>query len=178
MNPGNPDYRRLIVEHVAPRLAATGVDGFFLDNLEIIEHGAHDKEAPCDTTCVRGGLTLVAELRKRFPDLVLVMQNATSSATRARASAVSLPVSARRRVARGDLRAEVRSRGRGGAAGLAGAVAGSQRRPFSITTEDYVGSCSQDARARRVYAKSRERGFSPYASISSANQDSVCYWAF
>ena len=51
-------------------------------------------------------------------------------------------------------------------------------RPFSITTEDYVGSCTQDARARRVYAKSRERGFSPYATISSANQDRVCFWSF
>jgi cysteinyl-tRNA synthetase len=51
-------------------------------------------------------------------------------------------------------------------------------RRFSITTEDYVGSCSQDARARRVYAKSRERGFSPYATISSANQDRVCFWPF
>jgi cysteinyl-tRNA synthetase len=61
MNPGNADYRRLIVEHVAPRLAATGVDGFFIDNLEIVEHGAHDGEAPCDTTCATGGLTLVAE---------------------------------------------------------------------------------------------------------------------
>ena len=51
-------------------------------------------------------------------------------------------------------------------------------RAFSITTEDYVGSCTQQTKARRVYAKSRERGFSPYATISSANQDSVCYWAF
>ena len=54
MNPGNADYRRLIIEHVAARLAATGVDGFFIDNLEIVEHGAHDGEAPCDTTCARG----------------------------------------------------------------------------------------------------------------------------
>ena len=29
MNLGNADYRRLLVEHIATRLAATGVDGFF-----------------------------------------------------------------------------------------------------------------------------------------------------
>ncbi len=179
MNPGNADYRRLIVEHVASRLAATGVDGFFLDNLEIIEHGAHDEDAPCDTTCTRGGLMLVAQLRQRFPDLVLVMQNATSLATRAaHVNGVPFPslldgVSREEtyapkydREAESDLLAwqALRLRPNG--------------RPFSITTEDYVGSCAQQARARRVYAKSRERGFSPYATISSANQDSVCYWGF
>src|SRR5256885_168998 len=31
MNPANVDYQDLIVKHVAARLAATGVDGFFLD---------------------------------------------------------------------------------------------------------------------------------------------------
>ncbi|MES1209550.1 MAG: endo alpha-1,4 polygalactosaminidase, partial [Pseudomonadota bacterium] len=56
MNPSNPDYQRLILEHVAPRLAATGVDGFFLDNLEIVEHGAGGAGtgAPCDRACVTG----------------------------------------------------------------------------------------------------------------------------
>ena len=179
MNPGNADYRRLIVEHVAPRLAATGVDGFFLDNLEIVEHGAHDGEAPCDTTCVAGALTLVAELRHRFPDLVLVMQNATSSATReARVGGVAFPSlldGVSREEAYGpkydrDAETELLAWQR-----LSLAPNG---RPFSITTEDYVGSCNQDARARRIYVKSRERGFSPYATISSANQDAVCFWSF
>src|SRR6185436_21026753 len=39
MDPSNPDYSKLIVDHVAVRLAKTGVDGFFLDNMEIVEHG-------------------------------------------------------------------------------------------------------------------------------------------
>jgi cysteinyl-tRNA synthetase, unknown class len=179
MNPGNADYRRLIIEHVAARLAATGVDGFFIDNLEIVEHGAHDGEAPCDTTCARGGLTLVAELRKRFPDLVLVMQNATSSATReARVGGVAFP-SLLDGVSREETYAPKYDRdGEAELLAWRGLSLAPNGRPFSITTEDYVGSCSQDARARRVYAKSRERGFSPYATISSANQDRVCFWAF
>jgi cysteinyl-tRNA synthetase len=179
MNPGNSDYRRLLIEHVAPRLAATGVDGFFLDNLEIVEHGAHDKEAPCDTTCVEGALMVVAELRRKFPDLVLIMQNATSATTRAAqvggvnfasfldgVSREEIYAPRYDRDAERDLQAWK-------ALGLA-----PNGRPFSITTEDYVGSCRQIARARQVFAKSRGRGFSPYASISSADQDTVCYWPF
>jgi cysteinyl-tRNA synthetase len=179
MNPGDPDYRRLLVEHVAPRLAATGVDGFFLDNLEIIEHGAHDGEAPCDTKCVQGALMLVAELRHRFPDHILIMQNATSSATRAaRVGEVAFPslldgVSHEETYApRYDRDAESEL--------LAWKSLGltPNGRSFSITTEDYVGGCNQTARARRVFTKSRGRGFSPYAGISSANQDTVCFWPF
>ena len=179
MTPADSDYRRLLVEHVAPRLAKTGVDGFFLDNLEIIEHGAHDKEAPCDTSCVRGALMLVAELRQRFPDLVLIMQNATSSATRA-AQVGGVPfTSLLDGVSREETYAPRYDRDAESdllawkALGLT-----PNGRAFSITTEDYVGSCGQTARARQVFAKSRGRGFSPYATISSADQDTVCYWPF
>jgi cysteinyl-tRNA synthetase, unknown class len=179
MNPGNVAYRRLIVDHVASRLAATGVDGFFLDNLEIVEHGTHDGEAPCDTTCTRGGLMLVAELRHKFPDLVLVMQNATSIATRAaHVDGVPFP-SLLDGISREEIYAPRYDR-EAESELLAWQALGLKPngRPFSITTEDYVGSCGQQARAQRVYAKSREHGFSPYATISSANQDNVCYWVF
>jgi cysteinyl-tRNA synthetase len=179
MTPGNADYRRLLLEHVAPRLAATGVDGFFLDNLEIVEHGAHDKEAPCDTNCREGALMVVAELRHKFPDLILIMQNATSRVTRtAQVGGVAFPslldgVSREEAYApRYDREAE------------AELVAWKQLalapngRAFSITTEDYVGGCGELARARKVFNKSRGRGFSPYVTISSADQDTVCYWPF
>jgi cysteinyl-tRNA synthetase len=179
MNPGNADYRRLILEHVAPRLAATGVDGFFMDNLEIVEHGPHDKEAPCDTRCVQGALMLVSELRHRFPDLVLIMQNATSSATRAaKVDGVPFP-SLIDGVSREEIYAPRYDRDAESEL-LAWKALGlmPNGRPFSITTEDYVGGCTQTARARRVYVRSRGRAFSPYGTISSANQHSVCFWAF
>jgi cysteinyl-tRNA synthetase len=179
MDPANADYRRLLIEHVAPRLASTGVDGFFLDNLEIVEHGAHDKEAPCDTSCVQGAFTLVAELRHRFPDLVLIMQNATSRVTRAAEVGGVAFASLLDGVSREEVYAPRYDRDAEGdllawkALGLA-----PNGRPFSITTEDYVGGCREMARARKVFAKSRGRGFSPYATISSADQDSICYWPF
>jgi cysteinyl-tRNA synthetase, unknown class len=179
MDPGNADYRRLLVEHVAPRLAATGVDGFFLDNLEIIEHGAHDAEAPCGTSCVQGALMLVEELRHKFPDHVIIMQNATSRATRvARVGEVTF-ASLIDGVSREEIYAPRYDR-----EAEAELLAWQQLalapngRPFSITTEDYVGGCGQTTRARKVFAKSRGRGFSPYATISSADQDLVCFWPF
>src|SRR5258708_27649758 len=82
MNRGHADYQRLMVEHVAQRLADMGVDGFFLDNLELVEHGTATTNGPCDAACSQGGLDLVRKLRERFPDLLIVMQNATSDVTR------------------------------------------------------------------------------------------------
>lgn len=178
MNPANPDYQRLILEHVAPRLAAMGVDGFFLDNLEIVEHGAtgNGTGAPCNRACATGTLALVARLRRAFPEFVIIMQNATSAATRdAVVDGVPFP-----RLLDGVSREEVytprydrdaeaellswRDLGRAGGP------------PFSITTLDYVGNCSDRRRALRVYTRSRSNGFSPYVTISSADQNSVCHW--
>lgn len=178
MNPSNPDYQRLILEHVAPRLAATGVDGFFLDNLEIVEHGAGGAGtgAPCDRACVTGTLALVARLRRAFPGLVLVMQNATSATTReAVVGGVPFP-----RILDGVSHEEVYAPRYDRAAEselLAWAAAANRDGGrFSITTLDYVGSCRDRRRAQRVYSRSRANGFSPYATISSANQDTVCDW--
>lgn len=176
MNPANPDQQRLILEHVAPRLAAAGVDGFFLDNLEIVEHGARGKgtNAPCDRACVSGTLALVARLRRAFPGLLLVMQNATGAATRdAIVDGVPFP-----RLLDGISREEVYAPryDRDAEAELLAW----QRLPlppaFSITTLDYLGNCHDQRRARAVYARSRAHGFSPYVTISSANQDRVCDW--
>jgi cysteinyl-tRNA synthetase len=179
MNPGNADYQRLILQHVAPRLAATGVDGFFLDNLEIVEHGASGKGtgAPCDRACVAGALALVAELRRAFPNLAIVMQNATSATTRS-AMVAGVPFPS---LIDGISREEVYAPryDRDAEAELLAwkqlglAVNGS---PFSITTLDYVGTCRNRPRARAVFARSRANGFSPYVTISSAVQDRVCDW--
>ncbi|HVV17391.1 MAG TPA: endo alpha-1,4 polygalactosaminidase [Polyangia bacterium] len=178
MNPSNPDYQRLILEHLAPRLAATGVDGFFLDNLEIVEHGASGAGtgAPCDRACVTGTLALVARLRRAFPGMVLVMQNATSATTReATVGGVPFP-----RILDGVSHEEVYAPRYDRAAEselLAWAAAASRNGVrFSITTLDYLGNCRDRRRAERVYSRSRAKGFSPYVTISSANQDQVCDW--
>jgi cysteinyl-tRNA synthetase len=47
---------------------------------------------------------------------------------------------------------------------------------FWIGTLDYVGRCGAAAKAPRVFARSRGKGFAPHASDSSAEQNVVCYW--
>ena len=47
MNPGDTAYQQLLLDVVAPRLVAQGVDGFYFDNLEIVEHGTATGNGPC-----------------------------------------------------------------------------------------------------------------------------------
>jgi cysteinyl-tRNA synthetase, unknown class len=179
MNPANLEYQRLILEHVAPRLAAQGVDGFFLDNLEIIEHGSATDNGPCDAACSQGGLDLVRRLRERFPALLIVMQNATSARTLTGwTGSVRFPS-----LLDGISHEEVYApeHDAGAEAELAAWRALDLRpggMPFWIGTEDYVGGCQNVAAARSAYDRSRARGFSPYASDASAGQQVVCYWPF
>jgi cysteinyl-tRNA synthetase len=177
MNLEDGDYQALVVGFVAARLAARGVDGFFLDNLEIVEHGTSTSDGPCDAACAQGGLDLVRKLREAFPDKLIVMQNATSDVTRTGTTGgVAFPslidgvsheevyVPSYDSTAESELLAW---RGLGLAPG---------GKPFWIATEDYVGNCMQTAAAAGAYARSRAKGFSPYASDSSRGQKVVCYW--
>lgn len=179
MDVGNADYQRLIVDHVAARLAARGVDGFFLDNLEIVEHGTATTNGPCDAKCAQGGLDLVRRLRERFPGLLIVMQNATSDVTRlGKTGGVDFPslldgisheevyAPAFDADAENELRAWRDMKLAPGG------------RPFFIATEDYVGSCAATTKAKAAYDKSRANGFSPYATDESGGQKVVCYWPF
>jgi cysteinyl-tRNA synthetase len=173
MDPGDPDYQRLIAEHVAPRLAAQGVDGFFLDNLEILEHDR------CDERCRQGGLALVARLRAAFPGHLIVMQNATGSVTlRGRIAqepfAALLDGVTREEVytPRFDASAEAELR-RWLALGLRPGG-----RAFFVGTEDYVGGCKRDSLARSIQERSRSSGFSPYVTDASAGQKVICPWSY
>ena len=67
MDPSDPSYQQLLLEYVAPRLAAR-VDGFYLDNLEIVEHPVRSTNGPCSPSCRQGGLDLVRRLREKFLD--------------------------------------------------------------------------------------------------------------
>jgi cysteinyl-tRNA synthetase, unknown class len=180
MDPSDEDYQRLLVEVVAPRLAATGVDGFFLDNLEIVEHRTDFREAACDARCKQGGLALVARLRAAFPNHLLVMQNATGELMRE----ARLPDGARfvglldgvsreevytpvvEKEAEADLLAWQALRLSPGG------------RHFFIGTEDYVGKCRASKRARIIRQLARARGFCPYVTDASSGQKVVCSWAF
>jgi cysteinyl-tRNA synthetase len=173
MNVGNTDYQSLIVDYVAPRLIARGVDGFFLDNLEIVEHGTGTTDGPCDSACSQGGLDLVRKLREKFPDKLIVMQNATSDVTRlGTTGGVAFPS-----LLDGISHEEVFAPTPDPTAEQQMLAWKSAGLTF-IGTEDYVGSCTATSAAMSVYMKSRADGFSPYATDASSMQMVVCYWGF
>ena len=179
MDLGNADYQNLIVNYVAPRLVAQGVDGFFLDNMELVEHAADSKNGPCSASCRQGGLDLVRRLREKYPHLLIVMQNATSDVTRlGTTGGVAFPTLldgvAHEEVYAPTYDADAE---RELQAWRAMKLTPGGRR-FWIGTEDYVGDCSNVAGARAAYKRSRAQGFSPYATDASAQQQSICYWPF
>ena len=177
MDPSNADYQRLILEHVGPRLAAR-VDGFYLDNLEILEHGSMSSNGSCSAACRQGGLDLVRKLREKFPDHLIVMQNATSDVTRlGTTGGVAFP-----RLLDGVAHEEVYAPKHDASAEQelvawkAMGLATRSGRPFWIAVEDYAGSCANKAAAHAALARARAKGFSPYVSDESGGQKVVCYW--
>ncbi|MBX3192147.1 MAG: endo alpha-1,4 polygalactosaminidase [Labilithrix sp.] len=177
MDPSNTDYQRLILEHVAPRLAAR-VDGFYLDNLEILEHAQLGNNGPCGPQCRQGGLDLVRLLREKFPEHLIVMQNATSDVTRlGMTGGVAFPT-----LLDGIAHEEVYAP-QYDATAEAQLVAWSELglvsksgRPFWIGIEDYAGNCKNEGAARAALTRARRRGFSPYVSDESGGQKVVCFW--
>jgi len=178
MDPSNADYQQLILSYVAPRLYAQGVDGFFLDNLELIEHGPTDANGPCSDACRQGGLDLVRKLRERFPQAYLVMQNATGTVTRLGSTAgVSFPtlldgISHEEVYQPYDARVEEEL--------LAWQQLGLRPKAGTlwIGTEDYVGNCSNARATMPIFARSRANQFDPYATDKSSGQMTLCYWGF
>lgn len=178
----NYDYQHLIGEYAAPRLVKAGVDGFLLDGMELLDHRPDDEEGPCDEDCFRGGLALIAALRKEFPDRVMLMQGGIS--TRVRLAQVS--VSAAKSfplvsfidgiVAEGvytpnydaDKEAELMA---WKAMGIT--VEG---RPFAVATQDYVKSCQDAGWVKTVMDASHSHGFSPAVGLSPVSRAPLCHW--
>jgi cysteinyl-tRNA synthetase len=175
----NAAYRDLIVGYVAPRLVDMGVDGFFLDNLEVVEHGPDTDNGPCDAACSQGGLDLIWELRQAFPDKLIVMQNATSDVTRlGETHGVAYPS-----LLDGISHEEVYSNGgddEARAQMLAWKDMGLTVNGFAFWTacEEYVGACSAAAKpaADALYAEAEADGLSAYVTDESGQQQGPCYW--
>ncbi|MBX3219292.1 MAG: endo alpha-1,4 polygalactosaminidase [Labilithrix sp.] len=177
MDPGNAAYQALILEHVAPRLAAR-VDGFYVDNLELLEHPASSTNGSCPAACKQGGLDLVRKLREKFPGHLIVMQNATSDVTRlGLTGGVPFPLLLDG-VAHEEVYAPVPDANAETEllAWRAMGLSARDHRRFWIGVEDYVGSCRNKSAARAAAARASARGFSPYASDASGGQKVVCYW--
>lgn len=177
MNLGNADYQNLILNYVAPRLVAQGADGFYLDNLEIVEHGASTTNGPCDAGCAQGGLDFVYKLRQKYPNLLIVMQNAAGDVTRLGttngvAFSSLLDGLAHEEVYKPTYDQSVETQ----LANWKGMNLTPGGNPFWIATLDYVGSCTNTTDASAAYNASRALGFSPYVSDASASQKVVCYW--
>ncbi len=176
----NLAYRDLLVNHVAARLAARGVDGFFLDNLEVVEHGAAESNGPCGPACSQGGLDLVWELRQKYPDLLIVMQNATSDVTRlGKTHGVDFPS-----ILDGVSHEEVYTKGTD--PGILTEMLAWKKmgltvngRPFWLAAEDYVGTCGKASKsdADAIYAKATMDGLNEYVTDESAAQQGPCFWA-
>jgi cysteinyl-tRNA synthetase len=176
----NAAYQDLIVSYVAARLAARPIDGLFLDNLEVVEHGAAAAEGPCDAACAQGGLDLVGELRQKFPGLLLVMQNASSDTTRlGRTHGVAYPslldgLSHESVYSNGGDATALMEMNQWKAMGLV--VNG---RPFWLAVEEYAGACNSASKpaANALYAQAMADGFSAYVTDASSMQQTPCFWA-
>jgi cysteinyl-tRNA synthetase len=179
MNPANTDYQNLML-WAASRLVAQGADGFFLDNLEIVEHGTGTSDGPCDATCAQGGLDFVGRLRAQNPGMLIVMQNGTSTVTMNGMTTSGIPYpSLLDGISHEEVNfpsADPTARGQLDAWRKLGLFPGGH--PFFIGTEDYVGDCSDMTDAKSAYWISADAGFSPYASDQSSGQKVVCYWSF
>jgi cysteinyl-tRNA synthetase len=196
MDPADPAWRRLLLDHIAPRLVAQGVDGFYFDNLEVLERTEEEGGRACGARCRRAGFSLVRELRERYPRLLFVMQNAAGPLTRkartgggsfaelldgvAQEEAFTRSVRDPKVSDSDEDATYVRRTDRGTVAELAawrrlGLRPGG--RPFWIATEDYANTCgrSGDELARSAASASRRNGFSPYVSNKSALQGEVCF---
>ncbi|WP_366806992.1 endo alpha-1,4 polygalactosaminidase, partial [Polaromonas sp.] len=181
MNVGNADYQNLVINYIVPRLVAQGVDGFYFDNMEIVEHGTNTTNGPCDAQCSQGGLNLIAKLRDKYPSMLFVMQNATSNKTRLGQATGASGTVAFPSLLDGIAHEEVYkpTYDAGAEAELvswSGMNLAPGGRKFWIGTLDYVSSCTNTTAAESAFQSSRARGFSPSVSDSSAGQQTVCYW--
>lgn len=180
-NLSNVAYQDLMVNEVAAKLAARGVDGFYMDNLEVMEHGASNSNGPCNATCAQGGLDLVWKLRQKFPKLLIVMQNGTGSFTR---TGTTHGVTYRS-LLDGISHEEVYSNGGDAQARqemLAWKALGltvDSRYPFWLAVEDYTGACSsaKKSAAQSLESQAHADGLSSYVTDASGSQTKPCYWS-
>lgn len=176
MNVGNADYQNLIVNYVAPRLAATGVDGFMLDNFEIVGHDANAAQGPCDASCKQGGLDLVAQLRTEFPNAPIVLNAAPTSALNGSSGGLSFPMLVDGNFAEQVFLPSLDSSLLQTLQTWKSTEAQLPRSTFFTGSLDYVSSCSATSTAQSGWNASIAAGLSPSIATSALNQ--VCWWPF
>ncbi|WP_277188722.1 endo alpha-1,4 polygalactosaminidase [Caballeronia sp. BR00000012568055] len=176
MNPADPDYQNLILNYIAPRLVATGVDGFMLDNFEIVGHGANSSTAPCDAVCAQGGLDLVKKLRDKYPNLSIVLNAAPTSTIGGTTGGVSFPT-----LVDGVLSEQVYlPTANAYDLNLLKQWQSTEQNlgnsSFFIGALDYTSSCTATSTAQSAWNLSVQAGFAPM--IATTALDSICWWSF
>jgi cysteinyl-tRNA synthetase, unknown class len=118
-------------------------------------------------------------MRQRFPDKLIVMQNATSDVTRLGVThGVAFPS-----LLSGVAHEEVYNQG-GDSDALDEMIAWRDMRlmaggqPFWLAVEEYVGECSSSSKseADEIYAAAAADGLSAYVTDASAGQSAPCFW--
>lgn len=189
MNPANADWQHLLVDYIAAGRMATGVDGFFIDNMELVEHGAAATDGPCNTTCASAGLELIYQLRQKFPDAPFVMNGATGDDVRTATVHGEPFPSLLDGVVHEDVFTQPSSTTNASDAtyqvktddtAVSQLVAWKNLNlqpgghPFWVGTLDFVNACSNTSDAQSVAAKARTYGFSPSVSDKSAGLQVIC----
>jgi len=178
MNLGNADYQKLVVEYMAPNVASLGVDGFYFDNLDIVDHGTATTNGPCNGACVQGALDTVRKLREKYPNFLFVMQNAVGENTFAGTTGGVAFTSLLDGIVGENTFTPLPN---GDASLLSdlllwkGLGLKPGGRSFFIGTLEYLSSCTNTADLTKVVNLGTANGFTSYVSTESL--DTICpYW--
>jgi cysteinyl-tRNA synthetase len=193
MDPADADFQHLFVDYIAPRLVESRhVDGLFLDNVELLDHGKDDVDGPCSDATRQAGVALIKKLRDRYPDILIVTNHGTADVVRAATvDGISYPS-----LLDGVIHEAVFTHATGGEKDASLATYSVLRddevvrqftewhklalapggRKFLIGSLDFVNDCSNTTAAKQVFDASRALGFSPSVSDKAAGLHTLCDW--
>ncbi len=170
MDASNPGWRDLVVNTLAPRLFAKGVEGLYLDNIELFQ------QFPGRPDISAGIVDIVYRLRAKYPDKIIIAQNGLDifgdTGPDGRQFWQYLDAEAHEEV--NSTYDPYRAVNVSDSNSLINDLAGWKARGLPIYTLDYSGGDS--SLAAYDYQRSLANGFHPYAA--SKNLDVVYFWSF
>ena len=175
MNPANRAYQDLLLDCVAPRLVERGVDGFFLDNMDM--HWANDAEAaPCDAACFQGAIDFVRRLRERYPNHLIILNGISDDLRLGMAGGTPLPLLIDGISREGTYLPDYNPTTEAQLAKWRDMGVSPGCHPLWIGTLDYLNTCEETDTAASVIARSRAQGFTPAVERADP-QGQICFWS-